>query len=64
MSKPVRDYLLTNDDLYLLAKGEWFRSYEKLGAHPATEGDQEGYFFAVWAPDVKSVRVEIGRAHV
>ncbi len=57
MSKPVQDYLLTNDDLYLLAKGEWFRSYEKLGAHPATEGDQEGYFFAVWAPDVKTVRV-------
>ena len=34
MSAPIQNYLLTNDDLYLLAKGEWFRSYEKLGAHP------------------------------
>jgi len=57
MSAPVQNYLLTNDDLYLLAKGEWYRSYEKMGAHPATEGDQEGYFFAVWAPDVRRVRV-------
>ena len=25
---------LSNDDLFLLARGEWYRSYEKLGAHP------------------------------
>ena len=27
---------LSNDDLYLLGAGEWYRSYEKLGSHPAT----------------------------
>ena len=57
MSKPDKDYLLSNDDLYLLAKGEWYRSYEKMGAHPATVDGQEGYHFAVWAPDVRSVHV-------
>ncbi len=57
MSKPDQDYLLSNDDLFLFAKGEWFRSYEKLGAHPATLDGQEGYHFAVWAPDVRSVHV-------
>ena len=25
---------LSNDDLYLLGAGEWYRSYEKLGSHP------------------------------
>ncbi|MBO7674128.1 MAG: 1,4-alpha-glucan branching protein GlgB [Atopobiaceae bacterium] len=57
MSAPIQNYLLTNDDLYLLAKGEWFRSYEKLGAHPCTKDGEDGYFFAVWAPDVRAVHV-------
>ena len=26
---------LSNDDLFLFARGEWYRSYEKMGAHPA-----------------------------
>ena len=51
------DLALTSDDLFLLAKGEWYRSYEKLGAHPATSDGVAGYQFAVWAPDVRSVRV-------
>ena len=57
MSAPIQNYLLTNDDLYLFAKGEWFRSYEKLGAHPATLDGVDGYQFAVWAPDVRAVYV-------
>ena len=49
---------LSDDDLFLLARGEWYRSYEKLGAHPArTEDGVEGFHFAVWAPDVESVHV-------
>ena len=49
---------LSNDDLFLLASGKWYRSYEKLGAHPAVDDDgTSGYHFAVWAPDVKSVHV-------
>ena len=49
---------LSNDDLFLLASGKWYRSYEKLGAHPAVDdAGTSGYHFAVWAPDVKSVHV-------
>ncbi len=48
---------LSQDDLFLLAKGSWFKSYEKLGAHPAEKDGRLGYHFAVWAPDVKSVHV-------
>lgn len=57
MSAPIANYLLTKDDLYLMGKGVWYRSYEKLGAHPCNKDGVEGYWFAVWAPDVKSVRV-------
>ncbi len=49
---------LSNDDLYLLGNGNWYRSYEKLGAHPAADADgRAGYHFAVWAPRVQSVCV-------
>ena len=48
---------LSNDDVYLLGAGEWYRSYEKLGAHPAKDGRKKGYHFAVWAPDVQAVYV-------
>ena len=51
------DLELTADDLYLLAKGVWYRSYDKLGAHPCKDGRTSGYRFAVWAPDVRSVHV-------
>ena len=36
---------LTNDDLFMMAKGVWYRSYEKMGAHPATRGTKRGYHF-------------------
>ena len=49
---------LSNDDVYLLGNGKWYRSYEKLGAHPAKADDgATGYHFAVWAPHVQSVHV-------
>ena len=48
---------LTKDDLYLMGQGSWYRSYEKMGAHPATRDGVDGYHFSVWAPDVRSVRV-------
>ena len=49
---------LSDDDLYLLARGEWYRSYDKMGAHQAVdENGTEGFHFAVWAPQVKSVHV-------
>ena len=48
---------VTADDRYLMAKGTWYRSYYKLGAHPAQSDGQAGYHFAVWAPEVRSVHV-------
>lgn len=27
-------YVISSDDLYLMAQGNWYRSYDKLGAHP------------------------------
>ena len=49
---------LSKEDLYLLGNGTWYRSFEKLGSHPArTDDDVHGYHFAVWCPDVESVNV-------
>ena len=56
MSASQSELRLSADDLFLLARGDWQRSYEKMGAHPACDQDgTEGYRFAVWAPDVESV---------
>jgi 1,4-alpha-glucan branching enzyme len=48
---------LTDFDLHLLAQGAHYRTYEKLGAHPAEHGGQVGVRFAVWAPNAASVSV-------
>ena len=48
---------ITEADLYLLGKGEWHKSYEKLGAHRCCQSGVEGYVFALWAPDVARVSV-------
>ena len=48
---------ITSDDLYLMAAGTWYRSYDKMGAHPTCENGVSGYRFAVWAPGVRSVHV-------
>ena len=45
--------LLTEDDLFLWNEGTHYRLYEKLGAHP----DNEGTYFAVWAPGADRVSV-------
>ncbi|HEV2845804.1 MAG TPA: 1,4-alpha-glucan branching protein GlgB, partial [Thermoanaerobaculia bacterium] len=48
---------ITEQDLYLFNEGTHFRLYEKLGAHPGTDGDREGVWFAVWAPNAERVSV-------
>ena len=48
---------ITSDDLYLMAAGTWYRSYDKMGAHPTCENGVSGYRFAVWAPGARSVHV-------
>jgi 1,4-alpha-glucan branching enzyme len=48
---------ITEQDLYLFNEGTHFRLYEKLGAHPGTDGDEEGTWFAVWAPNAEQMSV-------
>jgi 1,4-alpha-glucan branching enzyme len=52
------DHKVTSADVYLMGKGEWYRSFDKMGAHPAVVCGQAGFTFCVWAPDVRSVHVE------
>jgi len=49
--------LLTDDDLFLFNQGSHYRLYEKLGSHPMKADDQEGAYFAVWAPNAEQVWV-------
>jgi len=49
--------LLTDQDLYLFNEGNHFRLYEKLGAHPLKVRGKQGYYFALWAPNAKTVTV-------
>ena len=48
---------MTDDDLHRFAQGEYYESYEKLGAHPVGEKDFEGTHFALWAPNAERVSV-------
>ncbi|HEV2387453.1 MAG TPA: 1,4-alpha-glucan branching protein GlgB [Candidatus Acidoferrales bacterium] len=62
--------LLTDYDLYLLAEGTDYRSFDKLGAHQLTNEGVTGVQFAVWAPHARRVSVVgdfnrwDGRVHV
>jgi 1,4-alpha-glucan branching enzyme len=49
--------LLTDTDLHLFNEGTHYRLYQKLGAHLMTVGDENGTFFAVWAPNARQVSV-------
>lgn len=44
-------------DVWLLAEGRHLRPWEKLGAHPCTQGGVAGTAFAVWAPNAQRVSV-------
>ncbi len=44
-------------DIYLFGRGTHYTIYEKLGAHRASENGQDGVYFAVWAPNARSVSV-------
>ncbi len=48
---------ITDFDLYLFGEGTHFRTYEKMGAHPATIDGVPGVHFAVWAPNALRVSV-------
>ncbi|MGC9341565.1 MAG: hypothetical protein ACP5E3_02605, partial [Bacteroidales bacterium] len=57
--KPViqLDNFITDYDIYLFREGKHFSLHKKLGAHLMKKDDKEGTFFAVWAPNAKSVSV-------
>ena len=46
---------LSEDDLYLIGKGDDHKIYDKLGGHIKTYGDIKGTAFTVWAPDARRV---------
>ena len=47
----------TELDQYLFGQGTHYDIYRKLGAHPVKDGDEEGVYFAVWAPNAQGVSV-------
>lgn len=49
--------LLTEFDVHLFKTGKHFKLYEKLGAHVTSFGTKKGVYFAVWAPNAKSISV-------
>jgi len=58
LQKVEHDYtLLTDYDVHLFREGEHYRLYDKLGSHVIDNQDRYGTYFAVWAPNAKSVSV-------
>lgn len=53
----MKKTLFTKEEVYLFGEGTWFRSYEKLGAHPEKIDGRAGYRFALWAPGIKRAYV-------
>ena len=48
---------ITEFDQYLFGQGTHYDLYNKLGAHPMTVGEEEGVYFAVWAPNAAAVSI-------
>ena len=48
---------LSKELMFLFNRGENYQSYNILGAHPGLCQGEHGYYFAVWAPNAKSVSV-------
>ena len=48
---------ITEFDQYLFGQGTHYDLYNKLGAHPMTVDEEEGVYFAVWAPN--AIRVSV-----
>ena len=46
---------ITEFDQYLFGQGTHYDLYNKLGAHPMTVDEEEGVYFAVWAPNAETV---------
>ena len=46
---------VTEFDQYLFGQGVHYEIYKKMGAHAAEKDGEKGVYFAVWAPNAKSV---------
>ena len=55
--KQKKEYEIGELDQYLFGQGNHYEIYKKLGAHYIKDGKTEGVYFAVWAPNAKSVSV-------
>ncbi len=53
--KPEAQPFITEFDQYLFGQGVHYEIYKKMGAHTAMKKGKKGVYFAVWAPDAKSV---------
>jgi 1,4-alpha-glucan branching enzyme len=57
-TKPVWNYsLFTDEDIRNYQNGTLYRCYELFGSHRATVLGQQGYYFAVWAPNATAISV-------
>ena len=50
-------YIFGEQDQYYFGHSTHYNLYEKLGAHPTEMNGEKGTYFAVWAPNAKSVSV-------
>ncbi|MFC1751957.1 1,4-alpha-glucan branching protein GlgB [Thermoproteota archaeon] len=48
---------ISDYDIHLFKEGTHYKLFEKLGAHPMELNGVKGTFFAVWAPNAKTVSV-------
>ena len=48
---------ITEFDQYLFGQGTHYDLYNTLGAHPMTVDEEEGVYFAVWAPNAAAVSI-------
>jgi 1,4-alpha-glucan branching enzyme len=52
-----RASLIGDVDLHLFNEGTHTSLYEAMGAHPGSKDGKDGTYFAVWAPNARSVEV-------
>ena len=53
----IPDLLQNLTSIYLFGQGTHYDLYNKLGAHPMTVDEEEGVYFAVWAPNAAAVSI-------
>lgn len=57
MEKKKKAFEIGELDGYLFGQGNHYEIYKKLGSHMVKNGKTEGVYFAVWAPNARSVSV-------